>query len=93
MAAFQESKFGRIALSIAVMEPLIIWGGVLVLYLLHSAASPWLAHGLRLVYAIGVLSLILATIGLQRDRQGRSAALALVLSILNQVLCVIPILR
>jgi hypothetical protein len=93
MADFRESRFGRVALYIAGLEPLIIWGCAMSLYTFHASAPEWLARGLRLVYTVGIFSLILAIVGLRRDSTPRSAALAFIICLLNLIVCVIPIVR
>ena len=91
MAEFENSKFGSVALFIAVGEPILIWVSVGVLYATHSAAPPWLARGLRQLYALGLCAVVLAILGTRKDSSPRKAAIALVLSLLNLVVCVIPI--
>jgi hypothetical protein len=93
MADFRGSRFGRVALYIAVAEPLIIWGCAMSFYTIHAAGPDWLVRGLRLVYTLGVFSLVLAILGLRKDSMPRSAALALVICLINLILCVIPIVR
>ena len=91
MTRFQECKFGRVALCIAVVEPAVIWCCALGIYAVHLAAPVWLVRSLRLVYATGILSLVLAIFGLRKDLRTNNAALALVLGIVNLVVCLIPI--
>jgi hypothetical protein len=93
MANFRESRFGRVALYIAIVEPLIIWGCAMFLYMNHVAAPDWVEHGLRLVYALGIVALALAIIGLRKDSIPRSAALALAICLMNLIVCVVPIVR
>jgi hypothetical protein len=93
MGKFQECRFGRVALYMAALEPLIIWGLAMALYAMHFSAPIWLARGLRLVYTLGLFSIILAIVGLKKDSQQGNAAFALSLGLVNLVLCVVPIVR
>ncbi len=91
MGDFRASRFGRVALYMAVAEPLIIWGCAMFLYAIGAAAPHWLLRGLRLVYTLGLFSLALAVVGLKRDSTSRRAALALLISLMNLIVCALPI--
>ena len=82
-----------IALMIAIVEPVFIWGAVV----LHMAGHDWswTIRPLLLVYLIGVASMPIAIAGLFLGAGGRQwpAYLALALGAVNFFICGIPLIQ
>lgn len=92
MKEFRQAKFGWVALSVSVLEPVIVWGALGIIYAagLWGHAPIWLEDVFALSYIAGLGALGLAVVGMIKDSRRAFAALALVLAIINLVLCGLP---
>jgi hypothetical protein len=82
--------FGTIALAIALAEPALIWT-VTIIALRHPGHDwRWLESPMAVVYVIGLGAIPLAVIGLIKDAMRVPALTALVIALINVVVCAVP---
>ncbi len=94
MCAIRESsRFGTIGLVIATAEIFVIWGGVYLLAHLNLWVPRSRANGyFGVLYGMGLLtSATYSVLGVARDRQKIVAVLALLLTVANIWICIVPI--
>jgi len=93
MRKFQESRYGFVALGIGLAEITFIWGSLAVVYALGiwGNAPRWLGGVFGVTYLAGLVALAVAMVGLRKDSRRGCAGVALLLGVLNLVVCAIPI--
>ncbi|MGD0228364.1 MAG: hypothetical protein ABSF71_39180 [Terriglobia bacterium] len=85
MGRLRESKYGLIALGIAVTEATFIGGGLAVVYALGlwGRAPIWLEHAFAAAYLGGLAAPVFAVVGLSKGSGRVYAAIAIVLAVVN----------
>ncbi|HEV2498334.1 MAG TPA: hypothetical protein VGY31_01990 [Terriglobia bacterium] len=93
MREFSERKYGFIALGLCIAEFTFIWGSLALIYTmgLWGHAPHWLEEGFRVMYLAGVAAPAIAVLGTVKDSRRGLAGLALLLSLLNLVVCTLPL--
>lgn len=93
MKEFSGRKYGFVALGLCIVEFTFIWGSLALLTTmgLWGRAPRWLADGFMVAYLAGVAALAIAVLGTVKDSRRGLAGLALLLSLLNLVVCAIPL--
>jgi hypothetical protein len=93
MDGFRESKFGWPALGVSIAEPVVVWGASGIIYALGrwGHGPLWLEDVFAISYLAGLGGVGLAILGLIRDSRRVPAGLALLLGIVNMVLCGLPL--
>jgi hypothetical protein len=91
--SWKLEKFGIVAFSICLVELVGIW--VPVIYASHHRDLDWrwLASPLGDLYLAGFFAILIAIVGLFRDKRRLLAFLALIFGVLNIALCVAPLAR
>lgn len=93
MREFSGRKYGFVALGLCVAEFTFIWGSLALINTtgVWGHAPHWLADGFVVAYLAGVAALAIAVLGTVKDSQRGLAGLALLLSLVNLVVCAIPL--
>lgn len=93
MREFSERKYGFVALGLCIAELTFIWGSLALINTtgLWAHDPHWLARGFMVMYLAGVAALAIAVLGTVKDSRRGLAGLALLLSLLNLVVCAIPL--
>jgi len=93
MRGFRECRWGYIALGICIAEISSVWGSLAAVYALGiwGNAPRWLADVFMGMYLAGLAAVGIATVGLRKHSSRGLAGLALLLGVVNLVVCAIPI--
>jgi hypothetical protein len=78
---------------VSLAELIVIWGGLALVYAagLWGHAPHWVADAFVAMYLAGLVAVAVAILGLVKDSWRVCAGLALLLGVLNLVVCAIPI--
>ena len=93
MNTFTKCRFGWVSLTVGILEVAIIWGslGLVRATGLWGHAPLWLEDVFAISYLAGWVAVAIAIAGLVKDTHRVVAALALLLGIVNAVLCALPL--
>lgn len=93
MREFSGRKYGFVALGLCIAEFTFIWGSVALINTtgVWKHAPHWLGDGFIVMYVAGVAALAIAALGTVKDSRRGLAGLALLLGLVNLVVCAIPL--
>ncbi len=82
--------FGTAALAIALAEPAVIWTFSMIAFHQSGHDWRWLESPMVVIYVVGLAAIPLAVVGLVRDGKRAPALAALVIALVNVVVCAVP---